>query len=129
MSDKNTGNFSGEANAAIASLPRTTFTFPEAVRTATDPKKIVIRQLTYNEEKAAMEAKEHGGGSFAAEGCKRAICEADGKPITWTNDQAETFFMGLSNKVRDLAVQGFVRVALPNKAEIDDFLASAKTTA
>jgi hypothetical protein len=129
MSQQNTGNFAGEAGAAIASLSRTSFTFPEAVRTATDPKTIVFRQLTYNEEKAAMEAKEHGGGSFAAEGCKRSICEADGQPITWKDNQAETFFMGLSNKVRDLAVQGFVRVALPNKAEIDDFLASAKTTA
>ena len=129
MSDKNTGNFAGEANAAIASLPRTTFTFPEAVRTATDPKTITLRQITFNEEKAAMEAKEHGGGSFALEGCKRAICEADGKPITWHDDKAETFFMGLSNKARDLAVQGFIKVALPSKLETEDFLASAKTTA
>jgi hypothetical protein len=128
MTQPNTGNFAGEAAAAVASLPKTTFKIPESARTATDPKTITIRQLTFNEEKAAMEAKEHGGGSFALEGCKRAICAADGNPITWTDNQAESFFMGLSNKVRDLAVQGFVMVALPNKSEADDFLGSAQTT-
>jgi hypothetical protein len=36
--------------------------------------------------------------------------------------------MGLSNKVRDMVIRGFVRVALPSKVEADDFLASGKTT-
>jgi hypothetical protein len=121
-------NLAAGAAQALANLPHTTFEIPERVRTATDPKTITIRQLLFEEEKAAMEAKEKGGGSFASEGAMRSVCEADGNPITWTDDQAVTFFRGLSNKVRDLVVQGFISIALPAKDEVADFLASAKTS-
>jgi hypothetical protein len=120
-------NLAAGAAAALAQLPRTTFTIPESCRTATDPHTVTIRQLTFAEEKSAMEAKEKGGGSFASEGAKHALCEADGQPITWTDDQAENFYRGLSNKARDLVVQGFIKIALPNKGETEDFLGSAKT--
>ena len=120
-------NLGAGAAEALARLPRTTFTIPESCRIETDPTTITLRQLTFAEEKAAMEAKEKGGGSFASEGAKRSLCEADGQPITWTDNQAENFYTGLSNKARDLAVQGFIKIALPNRGEAEDFLGIAKT--
>jgi len=121
-------NLGMQAAAAIAALPRTTFTVPETARTATDPKTVTIRQLTFAEEKAALEAKGHGGHSFEYEGAKRALCAIDGQPITWTDNQIENVFMGLSNKVRDMVIRGFSLVCLPSQKEADDFLASASAT-
>jgi hypothetical protein len=122
-------NLAAGAAAALDRLPRTTFEVPETARTETDPHTVTIRQLTFAEEKAALEAKEHGGGSFEMEGAKRALCAVDGNPLSWTDNQIENVFSGLSNKVRDMVVRGFVRVALPSKVEADAFLASGKTTA
>ena len=127
MSD-NPMNLGMQAAQAIAALPRTTFAVPETARTATDPKTVTIRQLTFAEEKAAFEAKSHGGHSFEYEGAKRALCAADGQPLTWTDNQIENVFTGLSNKVRDMVIRGFARVCLPSQKEADDFLASGSAT-
>jgi hypothetical protein len=128
MTQQNTGNFAGEAASRIEALPRYDFDVPEEERTETDPKTLTIRQLTYAEEKTAMEAKEHGGGSFLIEGTKRAIYAADGKRITWTDNQAESFFEGLSPAVRELAQNAFASVNMPKKKNVDTFLASKKIT-
>jgi hypothetical protein len=121
-------NLAAGAAEAISRLPRTTYKIPEGVRNATDPRTVTLRQLTYAEEKAAMEAKERGGGGFLMEGAKRSLCAVDDTPVTWTDNQAEIVFTGLSNKVRDLVVQGFGRIALPSKDESEDFLSSALTS-
>jgi hypothetical protein len=87
-------NLAAGAAAALDRLPRTTFEVPETARTETDPHTVTIRQLTFAEEKAALEAKEHGGGSFEMEGAKRALCAVDGNPLSWTDNQIENVFSG-----------------------------------
>jgi hypothetical protein len=115
-------NLAGGLLDAIARLPRTTFTLPESVRLAGDPKTVTIRQLTVSEIKAAMEAKH-----FGEAGAKRGLYAVDGKVVTWTDNEAETIFDGFSNKVRDLVIKGFGKVCLPNQEETDSFFGSAKT--
>ena len=125
MSD--TLNLAGQAAGAIAALPRKTWTIPESARNGTtDPKTITLRHLTYSEEKAAMEARERGGSVYIVEGAKRSLCAADGNPLTWTDNQVETFFEALSPTVRELVVRAFTTWCLPTKDENDAFLASGK---
>jgi hypothetical protein len=121
-------NLAAGAAEALAKLPRKTWTIPESARNGTtDPGSITLRHLTYAEEKAAMEAKEKGGHNSVAEGTKRAICAADGKPITWVDNQAEDFFISLSPKVRELCERAFLDFCMPSKEESDAFLASGVT--
>jgi len=127
MSD-NPMTLGAQAAAAISSLPRKTWTIPESARNGTiDPGTIKLRHLTFAEEKAALEAHEHGGGSYLPEGAMRALCAADGKPLTWTDNQIESFFKSLSPKTRDLVERAFGDFCIPNKKEQDDFLASGTT--
>ena len=123
--------------ALLAQIPKHTFKIPDEKRDsegklvskgvrefATDPHTITLRQLTYAEETQAFEAASVSKTSFNYEGALRSIVAADGKPVTWTNNEKETFFSGLSNKVRDLVIRAFAQVALPTVQEASDFLAS-----
>lgn len=119
-----------QAQAALARLPLHEFTIPESARELeTDPHVIVMRQLTFGEEQQALSISEKQKSNFAYDGAMRAVVSADGKPITWDDNGKETFFCGLSNKVRDLVIRGFTQIALPTKEEVDGFFASMKTKA
>jgi hypothetical protein len=132
--------------ALMAKIPKHTFTIPDekwesvtdpvtgkteqklvskGVREfPTDPHTITLRQLTYAEETQAFAAAEARKTSFNYEGAMRSVVAADGKPINWINNEKEIFFSGLSNKVRDLVIRAFAKVALPTVGEAQDFLAS-----
>lgn len=117
------------AAAALANLPRKTWTIPESARNGTtDPKTITLRHLTYSEEKAAMEAKEKGGHITYVECAKRALCAADEKPLSWTGDEVERFFEALSTNVRELVVRAYLSFCMPSDEETKSFLASGKVT-
>ena len=94
----------------------------------TDPKKIVIRQLTYSEELQALQAAATRNTTYQYEGAMRSVVSADDKPITWANNEKETFFAGLSQAVRELLLRGFSKIALPTPQATQDFLASEKVT-
>jgi len=123
----NLSHLEGQAAAVIASLPRTTYTIPESARTATDPKTVTIRQLTSGEEEAALVASNRKGTNFEYEGAKRSIYAIDDRVLTDTNNEREEAYYALSNKVRDLVIRGFTRVAMPTNGEASDFLTSGKT--
>lgn len=119
-----------QAQAAIARLPLHEFTIPDTARELdTDPITIEMRQLTFGEEQQALATAEKQKTSFAYEGAMRSIVSANGRPVTWDDNGKETFFCGLSNKVRDLVIRGFTHIALPQKEEVDGFFASMKTKA
>lgn len=123
------GDIAREANQAVSRFPLHTFTFPDEVRELpSDPKTIVLRQLTFGEEQQALEAATANKTSFVLEGAMRSVLKADNKDITWESNGKEIFFSGLSNKVRDLVVRAFSKVSLPDPKVIDDFFASEKTT-
>lgn len=130
MADQfNPANPGGIEAAMLAKIPKHAFTIPESVREfSTDPSSITIRQLTYAEETQAFAAAELRKTTFNYEGAMRSVVDADGKAITWTDNEKETFFAGLSNKVRDLVIRAFAKVALPTVREASDFLASEKIT-
>lgn len=121
---------STQAQAAIARLPLHTFTIPESARELeNDPHEVSMRQLTFGEEQQALAAAESQKTSFAYEGTMRSIVAADGREITWNDNGKETFFAGVSNKVRDLLIRGFTNIALPQAGEVASFFASKKTKA
>ena len=116
------------ANAAIARIPTHTFTLPETERgLSTDPATITIRELTYGEEQQAQQAAKVHDTTVLNESTMRSVVAADGKPITWENDGKQRFFEGLSNKARELLMQGFVEIALPKPEGRAAFLASRDT--
>jgi hypothetical protein len=138
-----TPNLQAAASALTARLPRHTFTFPpdkfvvgkdgqqiliykSPRELDTDPTTVTIRQLTVEEEMATMAASRVKNVDFSYEATMRAVVAADGKPITWENDQKESFYRGLSSMVRDLVIQSFQKISLPSKALSDDFLAIEK---
>ena len=124
MSDTSLGQ---EAAAVTARFPRHTYTLPETTRELeSDPSTVTLRQLTIEEEQAALAAAKAKNVDFSYEGAMRSLVAADGKPLTWTGDEVERFFRGLSNKVRDCVVQAFQRLAIPTRKESEDFLASEK---
>jgi hypothetical protein len=117
------------ASAAIARLPKFTFTIPEEERGLdTDPKTITIRELTYGEEQQAQQAASAHGTTVLNESAMRSVVAADDKPVTWENDGKERFYQTLSNKARELLMQAFVDIALPKPEGRRAFLASRKTT-
>ena len=117
------------ANAAIARIPKHTFTIPESEKgLETDPTTITMRELTYGEEQQAQQAAKAHDTTVLNESAMRSIVAADDKPITWENDGKELFYAGLSNKVRELVMQAFVEIALPKPEGRASFLASRKTT-
>jgi len=138
-----TPNLQAAAAALTGRLPRHTFKIPgpryepdkdghpvlvdKGVRELeTDPGEVTLRQLTFEEEQAALAASRIKNVDFSYEGAMRSVVAADGKPITWENDQKEQFFRGLSAQVRDLVVQGFQSISIPKRSHAENFLASEK---
>ena len=122
------------ADSAVASLPRYTFTVPwalpemAALRGPGDPSTVTLRQLTYSEEKAAMQAKENGGHSYEYEGAMRALDQVDGRAVTWDGNEKERTWESFHPMVRDLLAGGFMKFCLPTRKARDDFFASVKVT-
>ena len=138
-------NLQAAASALTARLPRHTFTVPADKyvdgkddakiliykgprELDTDPNEVTLRQLTFEEEQAALASSRIKNVDFSYEGAMRAVVAADGKPITWVDDGKEAFFRGLSAQVRDLVVQAFQNISIPKRALAEDFLASEKIT-
>ena len=145
MADVNLANIGSIEQALLGKIPKHTFTIPDDVfdkdkdgnpvlvskgvrEFATDPTTITLRQLTYAEELQALQAAETRKTSYQYEGALRSVVSADGKEITWTNNEKETFFSGLSQAVRELVLRGFSKIALPTVKATADFLASEKVT-
>lgn len=145
MADQNLANPGSIEQTLLSKLPKHTFTIPDDIfdkdkdgnqvlvsksprELETDPKTITLRQLTYAEELQALQAAENRKTSYQYEGAMRAVIEADGRPITWTNNEKETFFAGLSQAVRELVLRAFSKIALPTVRATADFLASEKVT-
>lgn len=145
MADTNQTNLGSIEQALLGKIPKHTFTIPDDVfekdkdgnqilvskgvrEFATDPTTITLRQLTYAEELQALQAAETRKTSYQYEGALRSVVAADGRDITWTNNEKETFFAGLSQAVRELVLRGFSKIALPTVKATADFLASEKVT-
>ena len=145
MADVNLANIGSIEQALLGKIPKHTFTIPDDVfdkdkdgnsvlvskgvrEFPTDPTTITLRQLTYAEELQALQAAETRKTSYQYEGALRSVVSADGKEITWTNNEKETFFSGLSQAVRELVLRGFSKIALPTVKATADFLASEKVT-
>ena len=145
MADVNLANIGSIEQALLGKIPKHTFTIPDDVfdkdndgnpvlvskgvrEFATDPTTITLRQLTYAEELQSLQAAETRKTSYQYEGALRSVVSADGKEITWTNNEKETFFSGLSQAVRELVLRGFSKIALPTEKATADFLASEKVT-
>ena len=145
MSDINLANPGNLDQALLGKIPKHTFTIPEDVygkdkdgnsvlisrgprELDTDPRTVTIRQLTYSEELAALQAATARNTNYQYEGALRSIIFADGKPITWDNNLKETFFAGMSQACRELVLRAFSKIALPTVQATQDFLASEKVT-
>ena len=145
MAEMNLANPGSIEQTLLGKIPKHTFTIPDDVfekdkdgnpvlvskgvrEFATDPTTITLRQLTYSEELQALQAAETRKTSYQYEGAMRAVVAADGREITWTNNEKETFFAGLSQAVRELVLRGFSKIALPTVKATADFLASEKVT-
>jgi hypothetical protein len=127
MADTSNPNIASAADELVDRLPVHTFTIPESSRELpADPSTISLRQLTLGEEQQAMKAAEHRGVPFAYEGAMRALVAADGKELSWRDDQKPRFFGDVSDKVRELIIRGFNKVCMPTVKESADFLASEK---
>jgi len=129
----------------LSTIPKHTFTIPDdkfdedkegnrvLVRKGvrefpTDPHEITLRQLTYSEELPALQAASTRNTTYQYEGAMRSVIKADGKSVTWDNNQKESFFAGLSQACRELVLRGFASFALPTVQATHDFLASEKIT-
>ena len=129
----------------LATIPKHTFTIPDdkfeagkdgtqvlvrkGVREfATDPHEVTLRQLTYSEELQALQAATTRNTNYQYEGAMRSVIRADGKAITWDNNQKENFFSGLSQGCRELILRAFASLSLPTVQATQDFLSSEKVT-
>lgn len=145
MADQNLANPGSIEQNLLAKIPKHTFTIPDDVfekdkdgnpvlvskgprEYETDPKTVTLRQLTYAEELQALAAAEARKTSYQYEGAMRSVVAADGREITWTNNEKENFFSGLSQAVRELVLRGFSKIALPTVKATADFLASEQVT-
>ena len=145
MADTLKPNIGSIESSLLATIPKHTFVIPDdqfeadkdgnqvLVRKGvrefpTDPQTITIRQLTYSEELQALSAANTRNTTYQYEGAMRSVVSADGKPITWANDQKETFFAGMSQQCRELVLRAFSKIALPTVQATQDFLASEKVT-
>jgi len=153
LADQNLANPGSIEQMLLGKIPKHTFTIPDEIfaldkdgnpakdadgnpirlsrsprEFATDPKIIVLRQLTYGEEIQALQACNLHNTDYKYEAAMRSVIAADGKDITWTNNEKETFFAGLSQAVRELVLYGFQAISMPTTKATADFLASEKVT-
>jgi hypothetical protein len=129
----------------LGKIPKHTFTIPDDMfgkdkdgnpvllykgvrELESDPKEVTLRQLTYAEEMQALQASEARKTPYQYEGAMRSVVKADGKDITWTNNEKETFFAGMSQGCRELVLRGFSSIALPTVGATQAFLSSEKVT-
>ena len=125
----NTPNLRQVADAALARLPKHTYTIPEADKELpTDPKTVTVRQLTAGEEQQALEAAGIHKTSYAYEGTLRSLVAIDGTPVTWADNGKVRAVEGLSSKVREQVQRAFLKISLPSTESADAFLASETIT-
>jgi len=103
-----------------------TFTIPEKVRQANDPKTIGLHELTFEEESAVFET----GGTASSNHqtairlLRRSLAEVDGRPVNKSANEDEILLARWSPKVRKLAVQGFGFLHNTTDEEDADFFGS-----
>lgn len=121
-------NVAGEVSSLYAALPRTTFTIPEKLREwPGDPTTITMRQTTVAEELMAVTSAGGNPIKYAQEVAKHSLIEADGKKLTWENEEKTRFFEACSPKVRGLIGKAYDKLHIAPDDDVTAFLESAKT--
>lgn len=116
------------ASSLAAAQTRYKYTIPEAVRSfATDPREVVLKELSVAEESRVSKIAQNKGGEFAYEALKAAVVEVDGSPLTWDNGAKDIFIDGLSPRVRTLLLEAYKRLHIPQDEDLDSFFKSQTT--
>jgi hypothetical protein len=100
------------------------YTIPESLRWDGGPTSIALRSLSAGEE---IQASKVGGLDFTKtqyDAVKRAICEADGKPVNYANGEVDKLWEQAGPKMRALFVKAFNKLTSPSEQEDGDFFAS-----
>jgi hypothetical protein len=129
MADMNLANPGSIEQTLLSTIPTHTYTIPESLRRFPgDPAVVVLRELTFAEDLQAQDAAATRKRPYPYEALMRSIVQADGSAIDWKDDGKERFFSGLSTGVRNSLLVAFNKFANPSDKELEDFLASEKTT-
>ena len=97
------------------------FTLPDSARSASDPKVIVLQEITMLEEKLAAKNAEVNK-QLAYESLKYSLYSADGVVIPW--EKIDSFLGGCSPRCRDLLLKAYLATHYAKDVDTESFLAS-----
>lgn len=101
-----------------------TFTFPPEVQEASGYKTMTIRELTPSDELRSARRAEQDPISLAYEMAKEAVCEADGKPISTSDESCDLFWVKIGPVGRNLVLQAHTAISSPARSVTKSFLES-----
>jgi len=109
-----------------ANQPKYEFKVPHSCRVKdTDPRKLVMCELTAGQEElGAKLAKDGTGMRLASELAKLSVYSVDGKVVNHGEAGGEFYWAKWSAKVRRLVLQGYAKIHNTKDEEDDGFLES-----
>lgn len=106
-----------------------TYSIPESIRLNSEiplPKKIVMRQLSADEE---LQAHRVGRAEYMKsqyDAVKRAIVKLDSQDVSYAEGTSDKFWENCGPKMRSLLLQAYNRSTAPTAEEESSFLGSAE---
>ena len=104
------------------------FTFPEAVARDIGITKIVITELSANEEIRASKRAENDAFTLVQEMAKEAIKQVDDKVVSTADESVDVVWGQLGPVGRSMVMNAIQAISQPQKADLQSFLLSRKVT-
>lgn len=100
------------------------FQVPQSVSNEAGVRSLGLVVLTTNEEMMAFQRGKRDGAKVTLELAKAAVVEVDGKPISLADGSADSFWLRIHPKLRQLVMEAYASLHGAEQAEVESFLAS-----
>lgn len=110
--------------AANPVRPINTFRVPASIAAEAGVTSLGLITLTTEEEMMAFQRGRKDGAKVALELAKASLVEADGKPLSLADGSADSFWLRIHPKVRQLVMEAYGALHAAEPDEVAGFLAS-----
>lgn len=102
------------------------FTVPPSVKAEAGISEVGLVTLTADDELMAYQRGRKDGSKIALELAKASLVEADGKPLSLADGSADSFWLRIHPKLRQLVMEAYSELHAVEPEESQSFLGSRK---